>query len=43
VFDPADTVHMHRRSFLCVLESLSPMAMPYTDWVDQPMSLVEEL
>ena len=43
VFDPADTVHMHRRSFLCVLENLSPLAMPYTSWVEQPMSLIEEL
>ena len=43
IFDPADTVHMHRRAFLCVLESLSPLAMPYSSWVEQPVSLIEEL
>jgi len=43
IFDPDDTVHMHRRSFLCVLDSLSPLQMPYTDWVEQPMSVIEEL
>lgn len=43
VFDPDDTVHMHRRSMLCVSEKLSPLAMPYTDWGEQAWSLIEEL
>jgi len=43
VFDPADTVHLHRRSMLCTLESLSPLVMPYLKEFEQAVSLVEEL
>lgn len=43
VFDPADTVHMHRRSLLCTLRELSPLEMPFSMWAGQGFALIEEL
>ena len=43
MYNPADTHHLHRRSFLGTLKELSPLALPYATRADQPMSVVEEL
>ena len=43
IFNPEDTVHMHRRSFLAVLEKLSPLAMPYISEIEEPWEVIEEL
>ncbi len=43
VFDPTDTVHMHRRSFLAVQKDLSPMAMAMYRRYGVPINIVEEL
>lgn len=43
VYDIDDTVHMPRRSFLCTMKELSRMVIAYASWMDQPVSLVEEL
>lgn len=32
VFDPADTVHLHRRSFLATMRELSPLEFPLLDY-----------
>ena len=43
IFDVADTVHLARRSFLCVLKELSRMTIAYASRMDQPVQVVEEL
>jgi hypothetical protein len=43
VFDPADTIHMHRRAFLCRLRTLSAVEYPYFGRGSIPFQLVEEL
>ena len=43
VTDPADTYHMHRRSMLAVLQSLSPLQNKVAAYYDQAYSLVEEI
>lgn len=43
VYDPADTYHMPRRSFLAVLKQLSPLDVASYGRNDTPVSLVEEL
>lgn len=43
VFDPADTTHMHRRSFLCVLRNLTAVEYPYHTKNSIPLQLVEEI
>jgi hypothetical protein len=43
VYDPSDTYHMHRRSFLGVLDKLSPLDIPYGEWMGQGFSIVEEV
>lgn len=43
VFDPSDTYHMHRRSYLATLKELSLLDMPYTAFNSKRYSIVEEL
>ena len=43
VFDPSDTSHMHRRSFLAVPKSIDPLDFPYPLYNAAPFALVEEL
>ena len=43
IFDPADTVHLHRRSMLCTIQDLSPLEMPFSMWAEQGFTLIEEL
>ena len=43
VFDPADTYHMHRRSYLATLKELSLLEMPYTAFNSKRYAIVEEL
>jgi hypothetical protein len=43
VFDPADTTHLHRRSFLARWQELSSFEMAILARVGVPISLVEEL
>lgn len=41
-FDPADTYHLQRRSFLATLRELTPLQAP-TSWYDQAYTVIEEL
>jgi hypothetical protein len=43
VFDPTDTVHMHRRAFLGVLRTLSPLEAAALKRYGKPFSVLEEL
>ena len=43
VYDIDDTIHLARRSFICTMKELSRMVIAYASWMDQPVSLVEEL
>ena len=43
VFDPSDTTHMHRRSFLATLEKLSALQFPYLTVGRTAFRAVEEL
>lgn len=43
VFDPDDTTHMHRRSFLAVMKELSALDFPYYGRNTVPIGLIEEL
>lgn len=43
VLDPSDTVHLHRRSFLCVLRDLAPLERAAINRQGVPFSLLEEL
>lgn len=43
VFDPDDTTHLFRRSFLCRQRELSASEMATFDRYEHPLSLVEEL
>jgi len=43
VYDPTDTYHMSRRAFVCRMESLSRISIPYAAWHEQGFSLIEEL
>lgn len=43
VYDPDDTYHMSRRAFLCRMQELSRLKIPYATWTDQGFSLIEEL
>lgn len=43
IYNPSDTEHMHRRSFLGVLDKLSPLDIPYGSWMGQGFSIIEEL
>lgn len=43
VYNVDDTIHLARRSFICTMKELSRLVVAYTSWMDQPVSLVEEL
>lgn len=43
IFDPADTTMLFKRSFLCVQQDISSLAMRSLSRYGAPMSLVEEL
>lgn len=43
VYNPADTYHLQRRSFLATLEKLSPLQIPYGSWMSNAIALIEEL
>ena len=43
VYDTDDTVHMGRRSFPCTMEELSRLVIAYASYMDQPVSIREEL
>lgn len=43
VFDPNDTTHMHRRSFLARLERLSPLALPFISQGAMAFNIKEQL
>lgn len=43
VFDPTDTAHLPRRSFLATLRELSPLTMPNYTRYQVPLAVVEEL
>ncbi len=43
VFDPSDTTHMHRRSFLGVLKELTALDFPYYARNTVPISVIEEI
>lgn len=43
VYDADDTVHLLRRSFICTMKELNRMLIAYASWMDQPVSIVEEL
>lgn len=43
VYDPSDTVHLHRRSFLATLERLDPLEVPSHLWHSQAFAFVEAL
>ncbi len=41
VYDPDDTIHLDRRSFLATLSELSRLRIPFASWASQPVSVVE--
>ncbi len=43
ITDPADTYHMHRRSFLATLRQLSPLQNKIAAYYDQAFELVEDI
>ena len=43
IYDIDDTIHLGRRSFICVMKELSRMVVAYASYMDLPISLVEEL
>jgi hypothetical protein len=43
VFDPEDAVHWYRRSFLCVMRTLTPIEFPYVTAGNTAFQLFEEL
>lgn len=43
VFNPTDTYHMHRRSFLATMRELSPLQLPYHDASTAAFTLQEVL
>lgn len=43
VHDPADTYHMHRRSFACVMRELSALEYPSFKRGTQPIAVIEDL
>lgn len=43
VFDPADTYHLHRRSFACVLRELSALEYPWGTATSIPFVVQEDL
>ena len=43
VYDPDDTFHLHRRTFIGTLRALSPLSIPYANYADSDFSIVEEL
>ena len=43
IYDIADTVHIARRSFICTMEELSRLVIAYGSYMDQPVSIREEL
>ena len=42
-YDPDDTFHLHRRTFIATLRELNPLAVPYSNYADTNISLIEEL
>ena len=43
VYDPDDTFHLHRRTFIATLRDLNPLSIPYANYADSYFSIVEEL
>lgn len=42
LYNPADTYHLHRRSFPATLRELSPLEEPYWAWMGQAYALTED-
>ena len=41
--DPDDTFHLHRRTFIATLRSLSPLSVPHANYASASFAIVEEL